>query len=256
MVGALWYTSDVMVGLKERGSNGPGQAVLSETVERPLTLTQYYPYCAIDSLIIGINLVRRKGAGKIDESRLIKSGVSFDEKSKLQGALLFLGLIDPNGSLTDKGTLLREGNKRDFPSTLRDIVTQAYGQEPIQIAKESLNAPSDLISYFMEKNGSRHAMAKRSSRVFLELLMMGGVEVQELRKRRLQKPRTKKPEKTASLNIPISHILTMKMIKEMPEDKLTEWFKKRLPPRQPATNPDASPTTIFPVPGKTSSSPR
>lgn len=213
-------------------------------VERPPT--QYFPYCAVDNLVIGINLVCQEGVDIIDRGTLAENGIDRFETYKLTETLQFLGLTGEDGNLTDKAIELRTSKKRMFPSILRRIVREAYGPESIAIAKESLHAPSDLAGYFMEKNGGKKEMANRSSRLFLALLTMGNVKIRGMSRRFLRRiDSPKRSDPIISQNIPSSQILTLEMVKSMTEDELTAWFRERLRSAQKPPDPDEHSTTIF-----------
>jgi hypothetical protein len=85
------------------------------------------PYAPIGSVLSVVRRYREHGAPKtIDLTEITRVGVSEGNASRTLVAMKFLGLVEKDGKLSDKFTLLNKATTDEYPNVLADIVRGGY----------------------------------------------------------------------------------------------------------------------------------
>ena len=131
------------------------------------------PYGPAKGLEETLRLLERIKGERVDTALLRQNGIAPYNEYKVVNALKFLGLVGDDGTLTDKGKLLRLRGPA-YQQHLRRVVQTAYAELFEHVSLASANR-DDIHNFFVARRGLSPEMARKATRFFLELCELADI---------------------------------------------------------------------------------
>jgi hypothetical protein len=134
---------------------------------------QVPPYGPAKGLDETLRLLERIKGERVDTALLRQNGIAPYNEYKVVNALKFLGLVGEDGTLTDKGKLLRLRGPA-YQQHLKRVVQSAYSElfEHVSIGSATRD---DIHNFFVANRGLSPEMARKATRFFLELCELADI---------------------------------------------------------------------------------
>ena len=133
------------------------------------------PYGPVSGMLQGLALLQKGSVARVNEELLRASRIAPGNEYKVIGALKFLGVIDDNGTPTEKGRAFRTKGPV-YALALQEAVKRSYEKVFSRVDIEQATK-DDLYNHFIMDWSIGPEMATKASRFFIELCRMGNIPI-------------------------------------------------------------------------------
>ncbi len=126
-------------------------------------------------MLQGLALLQKSSVARINEELLRANRIAPGNEYKVIGALKFLGVIDDNGTPTEKGRAFRTKGPV-YILALQEAVKRSY-QKVFSSVDIEQATKDDLFNHFIMDWSIGPEMATKASRFFIELCRMANITV-------------------------------------------------------------------------------
>ena len=156
------------------------------------------PYGPVTGMLQGLALLQKSSVSRINEDLLRSNRIAPGNEYKVIGALKFLGVVDDNGTPTEKGRAFRTKGPV-YTLALQEAVRRSYEKVFSKVDVEQASK-DDLFNHFIMDWGIGPEMATKAARFFVELCQMANISISGALSSGKRRKGTRGPYKTRTAN--------------------------------------------------------
>ncbi len=193
------------------------------------------PYGPVEGTVKALDLLQRLSPSRVDEAFLRSHNMARGNEYKVVGALRYLGLIDEECQVTERGRLLKTRGPT-YVLALQDILRRAYGGLFARLNPKEASQEA-IYNYFVTEAGLGAAMATKATRLFVAMCRRADLGSPQAASKRTgrQEPAAPQRQRTSSARSVVPSSLSPAMplvlaitpqLAEMSEEELTKLLRK------------------------------